>query len=142
VSVFQFFVIGLKQYCDFYIMKHVDSKTSLAELNPEDPTCFVCLETSNEEPVVPSKMLRNCGCVFVVHPSCWNEYMKDKSDYDCPICRKKSYFSDRPPTPLQEFLAANPEQEQSHPRTYILLFVLGIVAVIAITLFFILTKNN
>lgn len=125
-------------------MKHVDSKTSLAELNLEDPTCFVCLETSNEEPVVPSKMLRNCGCAFVVHPTCWNEYMKGKSDYDCPICRKKSYFSDRPPTPLQEFLAANPEPEPelSHRKTYIQIIAFSVLAIIAITLFFILTKNN
>jgi hypothetical protein len=82
-------------------MKHVDSKTSLAELNPEDPTCFICLELENDlgEPVVPSSMLRTCGCVFVVHPHCWNTWMKDKTDWDCPICRKKSLSLGLVPVP-------------------------------------------
>lgn len=124
-------------------MKHNDSKNSLAELNPEDPTCFICLDHENElaEPVVSSKLLRTCGCQFVVHPHCWNEWMKDKSDYDCPICRKKSIFSDRHPTPLHEFLDSAPEIPLvSNKKCLIVFLILGIIAVILITLFVIFSN--
>lgn len=126
-------------------MKQSESKTSLAELNPEDPTCFICLDHENElaEPVVSSKLLRTCGCHFVVHPHCWNEWMKDKTDYDCPICRKKSIFSDRHPTPLNEFLAAAAEiPTQSNNLIFIVFSILGIITIILITLFVIFSKKN
>lgn len=127
-------------------MKHVDSKTSLAELNPEDPTCFVCLEASNEEPVVSSAMLRNCGCTFVVHPTCWNEYMKGKTDFDCPICRKKSIFINRSPTPLQDFLDANPDQQVAEPVRHVpfkAIVFFGIMTVLIVTLIAVfLNRNN
>ena len=76
-------------------MKASDSVNSLTELNPrevEEKTCFICLSSDLEqgEPLVDSKLLRNCGCKFAVHPVCWNEWMKSKSDYDCPICHKAS----------------------------------------------------
>ena len=76
-------------------MKASDSVNSLTELNPrevEEKTCFICLSSDVEqgEPLVDSKLLRNCGCKFAVHPACWNEWMKSKSDYDCPICHKAS----------------------------------------------------
>ena len=88
-------------------MKNSDSTNSLTALNPElvaveiDPVCFICLEELNEkkEPLVDSSMLRTCGCQFKVHPECWNLWMKNKTDYDCPICRKKSLFLGRPATP-------------------------------------------
>lgn len=75
-------------------MKASESANSLTELVViDDKECFICLEpTINErgEPVVNSKLLRNCGCTFYVHPVCWNEWMKGKSDWDCPICHKNS----------------------------------------------------
>ena len=93
-------------------MKASDSVNSLTALNPDLENqeqnqqedflpCFICLDELNdrEEPLVPSSMLRTCGCTFKVHPACWNEWMKGKSDYDCPICRKKSLTSNKPPTP-------------------------------------------
>jgi hypothetical protein len=60
-----------------------------------DVECFICLELQNElqEPLVDSKLLRTCGCKFVVHPACWNGWMKDKSDWDCPICRRNSMIT-------------------------------------------------
>ena len=72
-------------------MKASDSANSLSELVRDD--CFICLDADNNsagEPVVSSKILRNCGCKFFVHPRCWNEWMKDKTDWDCPICHKQS----------------------------------------------------
>lgn len=76
-------------------MKASDSVNSLTELNPtgtSGPSCFICLSEDLEqgEPLVDSKLLRNCGCRFSVHPACWNEWIKGKSDYDCPICHKES----------------------------------------------------
>jgi hypothetical protein len=84
-------------------MKASDSVNSLTELNPQEPSCFICLSADMEqgEPLVDSKLLRTCGCKFSVHPVCWNEWMKDKSDYDCPICRKDSMLRIKvPPNPV------------------------------------------
>jgi E3 ubiquitin-protein ligase DOA10 len=87
-------------------MKASDSVNSLTELNPHEKSCFICLSSDLEEgePLVDSKLLRNCGCNFAVHPACWNEWMKDKSDYDCPICRKDSMMRIKiPPNPVLVF---------------------------------------
>lgn len=86
-------------------MKASDSTTSLDALNPPDPACFICLETEHpsEEPLVDSKLLRTCGCRFSVHPVCWNLWLQDKSDFDCPICHRESVrkipISPHPMTP-------------------------------------------
>lgn len=73
-------------------MKQSDSTNSLTELNKDDPTCFVCLEIHTADlPLIDSTLLRSCGCKFHVHAPCWNEWLKEgKSDYDCPICGKRS----------------------------------------------------
>ena len=74
-------------------MKTSSSRNSLDGLTQNDPTCFVCLELTNEidEPLVDGKMLRRCGCAFHVHPSCWNSWLASgKSEFDCPICRRAS----------------------------------------------------
>lgn len=90
-------------------MKASDSVNSLTELNPSevsDPSCFICLDTEgvDGEPLVDSKIVRNCGCKFSVHPACWNEWMKGKTDYDCPICRKDSMLRIKiPPNPVLAF---------------------------------------
>lgn len=87
-------------------MKASDSVNSLTELNPTEPpekSCFICLDEEHEtgEPLVDSKLLRNCGCRFFVHPACWNVWIQDKSDYDCPICRKDSMLRIKiPPNPV------------------------------------------
>ena len=96
-------------------MKASDSTNSLTELNPSSPSekcCFICLGEDLEagEPLVDSKLLRNCGCKFSVHPACWNEWMKGKSDYDCPICHKESVKRFKiKPNPVME---VEYEQEQ------------------------------
>lgn len=85
-------------------MKQSDSTNSLTELNKDDPTCFVCLEIHTIDlPLVDSSILRSCGCKFNVHAPCWNEWVKQgKSDYDCPICGKRSLHFGLPLTaPLQ-----------------------------------------
>lgn len=87
-------------------MKASDSTNSLTELNPSrtpEKSCFICLDEDSidGEPLVDSSILRNCGCKFSVHPACWNEWMKGKSDYDCPICRKDSMLRIKiPPNPV------------------------------------------
>lgn len=84
-------------------MKASDSANSLTELTTPEKSCFICLGTDleNGEPLVDSKILRNCGCNFAVHPACWNAWLKGKSDYDCPICRKDSMLRIKiPPNPV------------------------------------------
>ena len=84
-------------------MKASDSVNSLTELTSPEKSCFICLEIDSEggEPLVDSKLLRNCGCHFAVHPLCWNTWMKGKTDYDCPICRKDSMLRIKiPPNPV------------------------------------------
>lgn len=87
-------------------MKASDSVNSLTELNPSETNekiCFICLgdNDSSDEPLVDSKIVRNCGCKFSVHPACWNEWLKGKTDYDCPICRKDSMLRIKiPPNPV------------------------------------------
>ena len=121
-------------------MKASDSVNSLTALNPdlenqkqEDDflPCFICLDELNDrdEPLVPSSMLRTCGCSFKVHPACWNEWMKEKSDYDCPICRKKSLLSDKSPTPPIP-VEAFQEQTQWNYRKY---FCYGFVGALLLT---------
>ncbi len=91
-------------------MKASDSTNSLTELTGRDE-CFICLSIENdkEEPLVDSKLLRTCGCKFFVHPACWNEWLKDKTDYDCPICRRQSIFRiNVPPNPV--FLVEMPQE--------------------------------
>lgn len=83
-------------------MKGSDSTNSLTELTGKDE-CFICLAVENDkdEPLVSSKLLRTCGCKFFVHPECWNQWIKGKSDYDCPICRKSSMLRiNIPPNPI------------------------------------------
>ena len=78
------------------------SLTALTEANLERE-CFICLDIANEsgEPLVDSSILRTCGCKFVVHPDCWNKWMVGKSDWDCPICHKKSLDTPSiPPNPV------------------------------------------
>jgi hypothetical protein len=94
-------------------MKASDSANSLTALYPDEPECFVCLESDNNdknEPVVHSSILRTCGCKFMVHPICWNEWIKDKTDFDCPICRKDSVVRLRIPNPV---LAIEYREDQS-----------------------------
>lgn len=84
-------------------MKASDSVNSLTELTTPEKSCFICLgvDLENGEPLVDSKLLRNCGCTFAVHPQCWNAWLKGKSDYDCPICRKDSMHRGKgPPNPV------------------------------------------
>jgi hypothetical protein len=88
-------------------MKASDSTNSLTgltdhiEVQIEENGCFICLEELNDkqEPLVDSTLLRTCGCRFKVHPACWNAWMKDKSEFDCPICRKKSLTAGKSPVP-------------------------------------------
>ena len=93
-------------------MKASDSTNSLTELTGRDE-CFICISAENDrgEPLVSSKLLRTCGCKFFVHPACWNEWLKDKTDYDCPICRKESMTRiPFPPNPVL-FITIPPEED-------------------------------
>ncbi len=93
-------------------MKGSDSTNSLTELTgkSDDNTCFICLEESSlGYPLVDSKILRNCGCRFHVHTDCWNTWIKNKTDYDCPICHRASALKiNIPPNPVLAFEEPNP----------------------------------
>lgn len=108
-------------------MKASDSANSLTALNPDMEeglqTCFICLDEMNDkqEPLVDSSLLRTCGCRFKVHPDCWNGWMKDKTDYDCPICRKKSLGTGKPPRPPAPGIEEWPTEINSKRKWYILL---------------------
>ena len=96
-------------------MKTSDSVNSLTELNKGEKACFICLDEDIEsgEPLVDSLLLRNCGCRFYVHPACWNEWIKGKSDFDCPICRQDSLTHGKgPPNPVLAFSY----EEETNPR--------------------------
>lgn len=119
-------------------MKASDSVNSLTELTSHEKSCFICLGTDLEqgEPLVDSKLLRNCGCKFEVHPACWNEWLKGKSDYDCPICRKDSMLRIKvPPNPV---MAIHYEEERPRPNvvcrvvSFVLCTTLSVVLVTAI----------
>ena len=101
---------------------------SLTELTKEDKQCFICLDEDSRdgEPLVDSKLLRTCGCRFSVHPRCWNQWMKGKSDYDCPICRKNSVLRiSIPPNPVMAI--AYQEERRAVPCKWkLLLAILGI----------------
>lgn len=112
-------------------MKASDSTNSLTGLTEsiqvqvDEPSCFICLEVMNEkeEPLVDSSLLRTCGCVFKVHPACWNEWMKDKTDYDCPICRKTSLKRTGSPVPLPP-ITEWPTDQRAYKKFVIKCFVL------------------
>jgi hypothetical protein len=116
------------------------SLTALTEANLERE-CFICLDIANEsgEPLVDSSILRTCGCKFVVHPECWNKWMVGKSDWDCPICYKKSLNTPSiPPNPVLSIDVEDPFILCSYSLfIYILigsLFFIGII--VGITLSF------
>lgn len=115
-------------------MKASDSVNSLTELTSHEKSCFICLGADLEqgEPLVDSKLLRNCGCKFEVHPVCWNEWLKGKSDYDCPICRKESMLRIKvPPNPVMAI-----HYEEERPRTNFLcrLLACGVCTTLAVVL--------
>ena len=111
-------------------MKASDSVNSLTELTQEKNTCFICLdEDVIGLPLVSSKLLRNCGCTFYVHAPCWNEWMKSKTDFDCPICHKASMLKIHiPPNPA---LPYEDEREPVNFRKRILYCASLIIIIIA-----------
>lgn len=122
-------------------MKASESANSLTALNTDIENqkdqedflnCFICLEELNDkhEPLVPSCMLRTCGCVFKVHPECWNEWMKDKTQFDCPICRKKSLTSGKPPVPPIPIEAFPTERERNNRKYFYRGFFVAILLII------------
>lgn len=119
-----------------------NSLTGLTEIKVEEIVCFICLEEINEkgEPLVDSSLLRTCGCQFKVHPACWNVWMVDKTEYDCPICRKKSLGqakSPLPPIPPSEW----PQESSSFWRRAIYAIVALIIFVASVAMIYELVKS-
>jgi hypothetical protein len=121
-------------------MKQSSSTTSLTALTEAnfDRECFICLDIANEsgEPLVDSSILRTCGCKFVVHPECWNKWMVGKSDWDCPICHKKSLNT--PSVPPNPVLTVAQELQVKNKNLYYvyisLVCIFGITVIIGIVL--------
>ena len=113
-------------------MKSSDSKNSLAELNPPEPICFVCLEDGNPDmPLIESSLLRSCGCKFHTHAECWNKWRLGKTDADCPYCGRRTIHLLIPMTaPFQKDytaeVAAFPHRRCSYKK---------IIAVVLVCLF-------
>jgi hypothetical protein len=117
-------------------MKASDSTNSLTGLTEvKDKECFICLEDDQAgyNPLVHSQVLRNCGCRFHVHPDCWNEWIKGKTDYDCPICRKDSIKLNIVPNPVLEFQAHSSEPRQTPKLVFVCLLLAGVAAGVMIT---------
>lgn len=111
-------------------MKASDSVNSLTELttHQEQNTCFICLEEDTIGfPLVHSKLLRNCGCRFYVHANCWNVWIQNKTDYDCPICHKESIKINIPPNPVLVFQEQLDVPQQTRRKKIILFVVFMIV---------------
>jgi len=123
-------------------MKQSDSSNSLDELNPKYE-CFVCLEGDEEDPLIESSMLRTCGCRFHVHSHCWDQWMKGKTEFDCPICRKSSLIR------VQEGISPLPSrfqtQRASVPCTrntlFLILLILFMASISALVVAVIISKK-
>ena len=129
-----FFVLKTERV--YIVMKTSDSTNSLSALNPDpeqanSSECFICLDSEHEsgEPLVDSSLLRTCGCQFKVHPVCWNQWMKDKTDWDCPICRKKSVTNHKSPTPV--FAVVEEWSQQRREKKYKILIAFILVSAMA-----------
>jgi E3 ubiquitin-protein ligase DOA10 len=125
-------------------MKQSDSTNSLTALTEvvSETECFICLELQNDlnEPLVDSKLLRTCGCIFVVHPACWNTWMKKKSDWDCPLCHKRSLSQTLVPNPILFAVQQREIERTVAPSRFnlllflALLFLLGLIFLTTILL--------
>lgn len=76
-----------------------ESTNSLTVLNHDGLTCFFCLEEVKEN-YVTSSMFKSCACNYKVHSACWNDWMKGKIHYDCPICRVRTSVLGEIPAPF------------------------------------------
>ncbi len=116
------------------MMKNSESKNSLAELNPPEPICFVCLEESSQDtPLIDSSLLRSCGCKFHTHAECWNKWRVGKTDADCPYCGRRTIHLSIPMTaPFQRDYTADiagmPHRKCTYKKIFFLFFTLGLIA--------------
>jgi hypothetical protein len=119
-------------------MKGSDSTNSLTELTAvkqDDSSCFICLEEETLGfPLISSKILRNCGCRFYVHADCWNVWIKNKTDYDCPICHRASMLKIHiPPNPVLTMDLPPPTRNIRIQRllcVFTILFIFGVSSII------------
>ena len=115
-------------------MKSSDSKNSLAELNPPEPICFVCLEESTpDQPLIEASLLRSCGCKFHTHAECWNKWHKGKTDNDCPYCGRRSLHLSLPMTAPFQQEYTNLPNTKSKTKKYCISFCVLATVIIATT---------
>ena len=122
-------------------MKSSDSKNSLAELNPPEPICFVCLEeTSPDAPLIESSLLRSCGCKFYTHAECWNKWRIGRTDADCPYCGRRTIHLSIPMTaPFQRDytaeIAALPKTNCSWKKIILFAILIGLSLALLLAFF-------
>jgi hypothetical protein len=66
--------------------------------------------------------------------------MKDKTDYDCPICRKKSVSMKRSPTPPVPGIEEWPREHNSRKRMYMSILVVCFCAAAGLMTYKIITE--
>jgi len=116
-------------------MKASDSVNSLTGLNETQNTnqCFICLEEANlDSPLVDSTLLRNCGCRFYVHSECWNVWIQNKTDFDCPICHRASMLKiNIPPNPVLVFQEQIPQETNERRKRIVYFIMFALVLIVS-----------
>jgi len=142
-------------------MRQYPSTNSLSELVKSKDPCFICLEDEKNslgEDLVDSHSLRGCGCKFMVHPSCWDLWAQNKTDFDCPICGKyilevighspkveASPFSPpfSPPSSVENIIQTQYDNFEETMKKYVALFLLSLLSILVlIAVIYVTTRHS
>ena len=146
-------------------MRQYPSTNSLSELVKSKDPCFICLEDEKNslgEDLVDSHSLRGCGCKFMVHPSCWDLWAQNKTDFDCPICGKyilevighspkveASPFSpsfsppSSPPSSVENVIQTQYDNFEETMKKYVALFLLSLLSILVlIAVIYVTTRHS
>ena len=142
-------------------MRQYPSTNSLSELVKSKDPCFICLEDEKNslgEDLVDSHSLRGCGCKFMVHPSCWDLWAQNKTDFDCPICGKyilevighspkveASPFSPpfSPSSSVENIIQTQYDNFEETMKKYVALFLLSLLSILVlIAVIYVTTRHS
>jgi hypothetical protein len=142
-------------------MRQYPSTNSLSELVKSKDPCFICLEDEKNslgEDLLDSHSLRGCGCKFMVHPSCWDLWAQNKTDFDCPICGKyilevighspkveASPFSPpfSPSSSVENIIQTQYDNFEETMKKYVALFLLSLLSILVlIAVIYVTTRHS